>query len=188
MPGDLDVVHVTAVRDTWVARFQHHYAGFPVLRSHVAFVYKLGRLVLIYGESYPVAQVELPAILTPGDAEAVAASALNLGPPGPISPDHTHALIFPVVPGNVGPQPPISYRLAYEVHQYRQPLPGEPARYYVSYVDARDGRLLEIQDGNKYQCSYQGTVTSRVDQRTAGNTRITVANKENKVEIQNNPS
>ena len=161
-PSELVLTDVGFSDHVWVVYFQRHENGVPVLKSNIELVYKFGRLILMYGESYPSTQAlastrllsAAPAPAVPvQDARQIAARLLQL----PAAPeiDEARQVIMPLLG-----EGSVDYRLAWEVHNRRE---GSDAYDYTVFVDALRGEILEAWDNHKYA---YGKVSVQTNQRT----------------------
>ncbi|MFN7972846.1 MAG: PKD domain-containing protein [Acidobacteriota bacterium] len=174
--NELALTDIAFYADVWVVYFEHRYQGMPVIGSRVELVYKLGRLVLLYGESYPVATLDAATHVSTDEAARIIADELVLGPSPQSSPDATRAVVFPVVERDR-----VIYRRAIEVTQRRPSSVESSQKWFVSYVDASNGNILEIQDRICRQ--FSGSVTSSVDTRTINDPIIQVPNVDEQVDV-----
>ncbi|MFN7976161.1 MAG: PKD domain-containing protein [Acidobacteriota bacterium] len=173
-PSDLALDSCTFYADTWVVYFHHEHRGLPVIRSSVELVFKLGRLVLFYGESYPVGDAEVAPLLTSDQARDVASGELGLPTSDTKSMprDRSRLVIYPAIT-----RAAIEYHLAWEITQER--LDATPELSFLSYVDARTGKILEIQD--RIENQFSGNVKAKVDDRTVGSPIVSANDTEERV-------
>ncbi|MFN7972034.1 MAG: hypothetical protein U0166_06735 [Acidobacteriota bacterium] len=174
--SDLRATDVAQVGDVWAVYFERLHDGVPVVSSRIEILFKLGRLVLVKMESYPLlpgASLATVPLLSAPDAAAVASGELSMMPSAS---DRARLVVLPVVAHDT-----VALRLAYEVRQDRPAGAGTLPRSYVSYVDARTGAVLEIQDALHYQ--FSGHLESQVDQRSPGDPIVNVPNSANTVTV-----
>ena len=182
-PRDLRATDVEYAKHIWVVYYQRYQEGLPVIGSQVGLIYKFGRLILIYGDSYP--ERALPGVklakAAPKAAASLSAESARDRVTAVLGLDATRKsrgqlVVYPIF-NDAG----VDFRLAWEIVQQKAPSADDTGYHFISYVDARSGEILEMQNGHRYQ--FSGTVQSRVDTRTVGDPIITVPNKEGRVAV-----